>query len=81
MQMNSITGREESDQFRQEVYEHIDNLIEYLNDNREKIAEMILAAPCTDYTITCEWEAPDSEPLIKMQIGHLLMVGGRNGLI
>lgn len=78
---NSITGREESDQFRQEVYEHIDNLIEYLNDNREKIAEMILAAPCTDYTITCEWEAPDSEPLIKMQIGHLLMVGGRNGLI
>lgn len=78
---NSITGREEPDRFRQEVYEHIDTLIEFLNDNREKIAELILAAPCTDYTITCEWAAQDSEPIVEMHIGHILASGGKNGLI
>ena len=78
---NSITGREEPDQFRQEVYEHIDTLIQFLNDNREKIAELILAAPCTDYTITCEWTSEDQVPVVEMQTSHFLLVGGKNGLI
>ena len=78
---NSITGREESDQFRQDVHEHIDTLIQFLNDNKEKIAEMILAAPCSDYTITCQWTAEDQVPVVDMQTSHFLLIGEKNGLI